>query len=279
MRFYTYIWTMYQAMRGAAQVGGIRFIVLDRPNPIGRAARGPMLEMQYSSGIGLRPILMQHGLTVGELASFFATELLPREKEAARLRHLEVVGMTGWQAGPWRDTGLPWVLPSPNVPTPDTALIYPGTGLFEATNMSEGRGTTHPFELIGAPWGDHRWAARLNEDGLAGVRFREAYFQPTTSKNADTINGGVQVHITDPESLNAPEDATHMLCAARDLYPDFGTRTVGWDKYPWQWLDLITGTTDFRKHLVGGSPAARIVRQWRRDECEWLRRRRPYLGY
>ena len=279
VRFYTYIWTMYQAMRGAAQIGGIRFIVLDRPNPIGRTARGPMLDMKYASGVGLRPILMQHGMTVGELAAFFADKFLPHENEAATLQNLNIVEMKGWSGGLWSETGLPWVPPSPNMPTPDTALIYPGTGLFEATNMSEGRGTTHPFELIGAPWANHHWADRLNERGLGGVRFREAYFCPTTSKNVGAISGGVQVHLTEPERLNAPEVAAHMLCAARDLYPKFASRKVTWDKYPWQWLDLITGTTDFRTHLVGNSSAERITSGWQRDECQWLRQRQPYLRY
>ncbi|MDN5562645.1 MAG: DUF1343 domain-containing protein [Luteococcus sp.] len=279
VRFYTYIWTMYQAMRGAAQVGGIRFVVLDRPNPIGRAARGPLLDMTYSSGVGLRSILMQHGMTVGELATMFDAEYLPREKEAKRLAELEVVRVRGWKGELFDETGLQWVMPSPNMPTPTTALVYPGTGLFEATNMSEGRGTTRPFELVGAPWVDHRWAERLNSHGLPGVLFREAYFMPTISKNAEKVNGGVQVHVTDPSRINAPELAVHMFCDARDLHEDFDTRVIAWDKYPWEWLDKLTGTARMREQLTSGASAQQIVAAWADDEKAWQKRRRPHLLY
>lgn len=278
-RFYTYVWTMYQAMRGAAQVGGIRFVVLDRPNPVGRAARGPLLDMAQSSGVGLRSILMQHGMTVGELADLFDTEYLPAEAEGVRLAELEVVPVQGWKGELFAQSGLQWVMPSPNMPTDLTALLYPGTGLFEATNMSEGRGTTRPFELIGAPYADHRWAERLNQLQLPGVWFREAHFTPTISKNADVVNNGVQVHVTDPQRVNAPATAVHMFCAARDLYPQFGTRELASDPYPWVWLDRLTGTTAMRTQLVAGAPARQVVDGWRRDEQAWTARRRPYLRY
>ena len=177
------------------------------------------------------------------------------------------------------ETGLPWVMPSPNMPTPDTALLYPGTCLFEATNMSEGRGTTRPFELIGAPYVDQRWAERLNDHDLPGVAFREAYFTPTMSKNANKVNGGVQVHITDPARVDAPATAVHMLVDALALYPAFDTRVVPSDPYPWIWLDKLSGTTDLRTQLTGRASAQQIIERWAPDERAWTRRRRRYLRY
>src|SRR5690606_33683245 len=193
-RFYTYIWTMYTAMRAAVRTG-LRFVVLDRPSPIGGPARGPMLTTEYSCGVGAQEIGQAHGVTVGELARCFAGEFLT-DDEGGRLTDLEVVEVQGWKRRDLFDaTGLQWVLPSPNMPTPDTALLYPGTCLFEGTNLSEGRGTTRPFELIGAPFVDHEWAAALNDARLPGVTFRETYFTPSFNKYVGEVCGGVQVHI------------------------------------------------------------------------------------
>lgn len=278
-RFYTYIWTMYQAMRGAALTGGIRFVVLDRPNPVGRRVRGPMLEPVQQSGVGLRPILLQHGMTVGELATVFNREYLPKEPGGAIIKQLEVVEVEGWNGQLFEETGLAWVMPSPNMPTPDTAVLYPGTCLFEATNMSEGRGTTRPFELIGAPYVDQRWAERLNSRNLPGVAFREAYFTPTISKNANVVNGGVQVHITDPERVDAPATAVHMMVDALELYPRFDTRVMASDPYPWIWLDRLTGTTAMRTQLTSRASARTIIAGWAPDERAWTKRRRRYLRY
>ena len=277
VRFYTYVWSMYKAMRGAAMTGGLRFVVLDRPNPVGRAVRGPLLDAAYSSGVGLRPILMQHGMTVGELARYFNTVLLPAEDGGQAIEDLTVVEVEGWSGGLWQDTGLPWVMPSPNMPTPDTALLYPGTGLFEATNLSEGRGTTRPFELIGAPYVAHRLAETLHDRGLAGVRFREAHFSPISSKNEGEVCGGVQVHLTDPASLDAPAVAVHMLTALRDLYEGFGPRDG--DEYDWRWLDLLTGTSAAREQLIAGATAETLVDGWAADEVTWESARAPYLLY
>jgi uncharacterized protein YbbC (DUF1343 family) len=185
-RFYTYIWTMYEAMKAAVATGA-RFVVLDRPNPVGGSARGPMLLPAFTSGVGKKEIVQQHGMTVGELARFFDAEFLQAEV-GARLSELTVLVMSGWRREQmFADTGLTWVTPSPNMPTPDTALTYPGTGLFEATNLSEGRGTTRPFELIGAPYVDYKWAEALSDKPIPGVALREAYFTPTFSKNAGKV--------------------------------------------------------------------------------------------
>ena len=275
-RFYTYIWTMYEAMKAAVATGA-RFVVLDRPNPVGGSARGPMLLTPYISGVGKKEIVQQHGMTVGELARFFDGEFLQAEV-GARLTELTVLTMTGWRREQrFVDTGQTWVMPSPNMPTPDTALLYPGTGLFEATNMSEGRGTTRPFELIGAPYVDYKWAAALTERKLPGVEFREAYFTPTFSKNATKVCGGVQVHITDPAKVEAITVATHMMVEAKRLYAGFAWRTG--DTYAGRWSDLLTGSPRFGEMLMAGAPAAEIVGAWRGELTDWDKRRRQYLLY
>ena len=178
-RFYTYIWTMYDCMV-AASLAGVRFVVLDRPNPIGAtAAYGPVLHPEHATFVGRKAISQQHGMTVGELAGLFNAEFLPEDAAADGPVDLAVSRMAGWRRDMYaEETGQPWVMPSPNMPRVETAVVYPGTCLFEATNLSEGRGTTRPFELIGAPCVDHRWAEALNDLGLPGVGFREAYFAP-----------------------------------------------------------------------------------------------------
>ena len=178
-------------------------------------------------------------MTVGELARLFDAEFLPDETDQA-LR-VDVVRMRGWnRRQTYADTGLPWVLPTPNMPTPDTALVYPGTCMFEGTNLSEGRGTTRPFELIGAPYVDDRWATALRDQGHPGVQFREAYFTPTFSKHVNTACGGVQLHVTDPSTFDALRTATAMIVAAKKIYgSDFAWRSDNW-------IDKLTGSTRFR---------------------------------
>jgi uncharacterized protein YbbC (DUF1343 family) len=233
----------------------------------------------YTSGVGKDKIVQAHGMTVGELARFFDGEFLPGLAGSRLGRRLQVVQVRNWTGQLYADTGLPWVLPSPNMPTPDTALLYPGTCLFEATNLSEGRGTTRPFELIGAPYVDHRWAAWLNDRRLPGVTFREAYFTPTFSKNANQVCGGVQVHLTDPQHLDAIRVAAEMLVGLHELYDDFGWRTGAQDAYPGQWLDKLTGSDRFRTQLEAGDSAAEIVAAWQPELAAFERRRRPYLLY
>jgi len=275
-RFYTYIWTMYEAMKAAVATGA-RFVVLDRPNPVGGSARGPMLMTPYISGVGKKEIVQQHGMTVGELARFFDGEFLQAEV-GARLTELTVLEMTGWRREQrFVDTGQTWVMPSPNMPTSETALLYPGTGLFEATNMSEGRGTTRPFELIGAPYVDHKWAAALAGKNLPGVEFREAYFTPTFSKNAAKVCGGVQIHVTDRAKVEAITVATHMMVEAKRLYAGFDWR-LG-DTYAGRWSDLLTGSTRFREMLTAGATADDIVGAWRHELTSWNGRRDDYLLY
>lgn len=275
-RFYTYIWTMYAAMTAAARTRR-RFVVLDRPNPVGGIARGPVLRDGFTSGVGQDKIAQQHGMTVGEVARFFNGEFMSTVA-GAKIADLDVVTMTGWDPDSlYAQTGLLWIMPSPNVPTADTALLYPGTCLFEATNLSEGRGTTRPFELIGAPYVDYRWAEALSSSRLAGVEFREAYFTPTFSKNANLVCGGVQVHLVDPAKVDAPKIATHMLTTLRDLYDGFDWRTG--DSYSGRWIDLLTGSDRFRTQFAAGDSARQIIADWRDELRVFDRTRQQYLLY
>lgn len=274
VRFYTYIWTMWTAMQAASQVGGLRFVVLDRPNPLGGRARGPVLKEGFSSGVGQLEIAQQHGMTVGELARFFNGTFLERAGQD-KLKDLSVVEARGWRrqmVGP--DQADRWIPPSPNMPTPQTALLYPGTGMVEATDWSEGRGTTRPFELIGAPYLDYKWAAALNDKGLSGVEFREAYFVPTFSKNEGEVCSGIQVHIIDEEKVDAIEIGTHMLVEAHRLYPDFSWRGDGG-----RWIGLLTGSDRFQQQLEAGDSAEEIIEAWQPELKQFVRDTKEYLLY
>ncbi|SDP64965.1 Uncharacterized conserved protein YbbC, DUF1343 family [Pedococcus dokdonensis] len=275
-RFYTYIWTMYTAMRAAVATGS-RFVVLDRPNPTGGTARGPMMTTAYTSGVGAKEIVQAHGMTVGELARYFDAEFLPADA-GGRLAELSVVEVRGWRRDmPYAATGLPWVMPSPNMPTPDTALVYPGTGMFEGTNLSEGRGTTRPFELVGAPYVDYRLAQTLAAREIPGVGFREAYFTPTFSKHLNKVCGGVQVHITDPAAFDPLRVAVEMLVAARSTYADFAWR-VDNDPRPY-WIDKLSGSTRLREQVTAGASADEVVGAWADELAAFNRRRAQYLIY
>ncbi len=270
-RFYTYIWTMYTAMQAAARTGAA-FVVLDRPNPVGGTAFGPRLDPAFASGVGRKPIVQQHGMTVGELARFFDAEFLPAD--GGRLSALDVVQVRNWRRNTlFAATGLQWVPPSPNMPTPDTALVYPGTCLFEGTLLAEGRGTTRPFETVGAPGIDWRWAERLNELGLPGVRFRETYFVPTFGKFPNQTCGGVQLHLTDPARLDAVRTAVAMIVTARALYPE----VFGWR--PDNAIDRLSGSARLRTMVDAGADTAEIVASWQTELAEFRRQRERYLIY
>lgn len=278
-RFYTYIWTMYRALRGASRAG-CRFVVLDRPNPLGGVeAYGPVLRPELSSGVGLKPICQQHGMTAGELAELFNGEFLLRDEE--QQADLSVARMRGWTRDMvYRHTGLPWVLPSPNMPTVDTAAAYPGTCLFEGTNMSEGRGTTRPFELIGAPYVDHRWATELAGLDLPGAEFREAYFSPTFSKHEGETCGGVQLTIGDRREFRPIRTAVAMLVAAQALYPDeFAWRHDSWDDEHPYWIDKLTGSDWVRTAIDAGKTADEVVAGWQDGLREFRELREGYLIY
>src|SRR4029450_10267956 len=213
-RIYTFIYTMANCLAAAARKG-LPVIVCDRPNPIGGAAiEGPMLEEGYESFVGQYPIPMRHGMTVGELARLF------NERHGLGAA-LEVVPMEGWSRGMyWDETGPPWVLPPPNMPTLDTAIVYPGTVLFEGTMLSEGRGTTRPFELIGAPWIEAgELASRPNGVGLPGVYFRAAFFEPTFQKHARQTCGGCQIHVLDRLAFAPVRTAVELIAEFSRQHP------------------------------------------------------------
>jgi len=278
-RFYTYIWTMYTAMRAAVRTGA-RFVVLDRPNPVGGTARGPMMTTEFTTGVGAKEIVQAHGMTVGELARFFDGEFLTDEEGDTLGDALEVVEMRGWRREAlFAETGLDWVMPSPNMPTPDTALLYPGTCMFEGTNLSEGRGTTRPFELIGAPYVDHQWAAALSEADIPGVLFREAYFTPSFSKHVGEVCCGVQVHIDDPERVDPIRVGVEMLVALHALYPDFAWREDSYDPERPFWIDKLTGSTRLREQIDDGASAREVVAAWKRELAAFDKNRREYLIY
>jgi uncharacterized protein YbbC (DUF1343 family) len=217
-------------------------------------------------------------MTVGELARFFNGEFLAAE--AGRAATLEVVTCRGWSrdlmAG---DTDVPWVMPSPNMPTPDTAAVYPGTGMFEGVaTISEGRGTTRPFELIGGPDLDYRWADRLNAAGLPGVRFREAYFQPASNRFAGVLCAGVEVKVTDRRAFDPVRTGTAMLVEAR-RYPSFAWRADSSDRARPYWIDKLTGSDRLRTMVDSGASADDVVGAWTTELAAFDARRRQYLLY
>ncbi|WP_031469764.1 exo-beta-N-acetylmuramidase NamZ family protein [Sciscionella sediminilitoris] len=271
-RFYTYIWSMYTAMRAAVRTGA-SFVVLDRPNPIGGEAFGPMLDPAFASGVGLKPITQQPGMTVAELAKLFDTRFLP-EDEGRGLAKLEIHRCRGWRRDRFfAETGQPWIMPSPNMPTADTALVYPGTCMFEGTNLTTGRGTTRPFEIIGAPGIDWRWAQALNALDLPGVRFAETYFVPTFSDFAGKTCGGVALHVHQPHRFDPIRTGVAMLVTAKRGYPSL----FGWRKD--NWIDKLTGSARLRTMLDKGADTEDIVGAWQPELEKFRRTRRPFLLY
>lgn len=267
-RYYTYIWSLWLAMR-ACEREGVAVVVCDRPNPIGNSIEGPVLEPEYASFVGLHPIPIRHGQTIGALAQRFQREQFPKLQ-------LFVLPMENYDPACWFDeTGLPWVAPSPNMPTLDTATVYPGGCLFEATNISEGRGTTRPFELVGAPWMDAQKLCRfLTEQELPGVRFRESHFAPTFHKygpGEPVVAGwrdaafeqyrgevchGVQIHVTDRHRFLPYVTACEILRYAFHTHPEqfrWRPAEVGYEyDFVHLGIDLLFGSSTARKEAVEG---------------------------
>ncbi|WP_030768270.1 MULTISPECIES: exo-beta-N-acetylmuramidase NamZ domain-containing protein [unclassified Streptomyces] len=267
-RFYTYIWTLYDCMRAAA-LAGKAVVVLDRPNPVGgRRAAGPVLERPYASFVGREPIALAHGMTAAELARLFNGEFL-RDRPV----ELRTVAMSGWRRESFfGETGLPWVPPSPNMPTPDTALSYAGTCLFEGTNLSEGRGTTTPFEVIGAEGIDRRWAEAANALGLPGVWFREAYFTPTFSKHVGKVCGGVRLIVHDREAFDPVRAGIGLLITARRVWSGFGWRAD-------HWIDRLTGSDRVRTLVDAGADVDEVAGDWAAGLARFGAVREEYLLY
>ncbi len=271
VRYATRLSIMAKALEAAA-TADIDFVVFDRPNPIsGEGIEGALLDTRFVSLIGCHPIPVRHGMTVGELARMFAAERGWPEPV--------IVPMQGWRREWWFDeTGLPWVFPSPNLPTLDSLTLYPGTCLIEGANVSEGRGTTRPFELIGAPWLDpFAFSAEMERQNLPGVAFRPTYFMPTFSKHANVSCGGVQIHILDREEMRPVELGIHLLHVLRELDPDaFAWRKGREGKYS---LDLLLGSDRPRRMLDAGDSVVQITAGWEEDASKFEERRRPYLLY
>ncbi|MDP2700567.1 MAG: DUF1343 domain-containing protein, partial [Candidatus Rokubacteria bacterium] len=275
-RYYTFVWTMALAMRGAV-CAALPVVVLDRPNPLGgEKLEGNMPDPRFASFVGLYPLPTRHGMTIGELAGYLNdTHGLGCD--------LTVVPMLGWQrAMRWEDTGLPWVAPSPNMPTPDTARVYPGGCLVEGTNLSEGRGTTRPFEWVGAPFLDGaRLERALTRRRLPGARFRAIGFEPAFHKWKGQRCGGVQVHVTDPDRFKPVATYAALLAEARRQAP----RHFRWRKPPYEFerrklpIDLLGGGPSIRRAIEGGAQLRHLEASWRRDLARFARARRPFLLY
>lgn len=275
-RVYTFIYTMALAMQACARTKK-RMVVLDRPNPIGgEAVEGNILDPAYASFVGMYPIPMRHGMTVAELALMF-------NREFDIGCELDVVPMQGWERSNWWDqTGLHWVLPSPNMPTLDTATVYPGTVIFEGTLVSEGRGTTRPFELIGAPYIDpYRLTDFLNCLDLPGVYFRPAYFQPTFHKHSGKLCGGLQLHVTDRKVFKPYLSGIAILYAIYRLYP----KDLEWKQPPYEYvedrlpIDIIFGTDSIRRQIEQGQSLQEIEEAWSKPLSEFMEKRVEYLLY
>lgn len=260
-RYYTFIWTMLHCLEACAQAGK-RVVVLDRPNPIGDLREGPVLDPAFRSFVGLAPLPIRHGLTTGELAFWFRHHFdLDVE--------LEVVWTTGWRRHQWLDTtGLPWVMPSPNLPTLDSVCVYPGFCLLEGTELSEGRGTTRPFEICGAPHVDpDALVCRLSDWDLPGVAMRPLYFAPTFQKHTGQLCGGLQLHVTDRQMFRPVLTATAVLLTVHQLWPE----EFNWKQPPYEYeaqklpIDILAGGNGFRRDIEAGRSPWDMQESWQAE--------------
>lgn len=273
-RYYTFLWTSLFMLEKCCEKG-IRVVVLDRPNPInGISIEGPSIEKGYESFVGLYPIPMRHGMTIGELLTMMYLEKGLKGK-------LIVVTMKNWKRSMWFDeTGLPWVMPSPNMPTFDTSIVYPGMCLIEGTQISEGRGTTRPFELFGAPYMDSSVLER-DLQGIPGLFFRPASFQPSFQKHAGKICYGGQLHVTDRNAFESVFTTLRILESALKNNRD----EFKWKKPPYEYeyeklpIDILFGSDTIRKALEAGEKADDIRRSWIKGENEFRKRRQDFLLY
>ena len=275
-RIYTFIYTMANCLR-AGRKHRVPVVVCDRPNPIGGLqVEGPALQRGFESFVGQFPVPMRHGMTIAELARLFNDH----EQLGAEL---SVVPMEGWQRDMYfDDTSLPWVMPSPNMPTLETSIVYPGTVLFEGTNASEGRGTTRPFELIGAPWVDpDSFADRLTAYALPGVRFRPVVFEPTFQKHAREACGGCQIHVLDRTVFRPVETGIALLAECRHANPS----RFAWRQPPYEYeqrrlpIDILAGSEQLRQQLDAGVPVREIAQTWVPEVEVFLKVRQKFLLY
>jgi uncharacterized protein YbbC (DUF1343 family) len=268
-RVYTFEATLAYAMQACANAG-IPIIVLDRPNPIGGVSmEGPILDYpKYSSFIGLTATPLRHGFTMGELALFYNDNFLKKKADVT------VIPMENWRRDEWFDqTGLPWVMPSPNIPTLDSAIVYPGQVMLEGTDLSEGRGTTHPFEIFGAPWIDgYVLAEKLNALRLPGVKFREIWFTPTFSKFQNQLCGGCQIHVIDRDRYQAIATTLNILATIKQLYGDKL-------EFHATYFDKVLGNSTVRAALESGEPVDQIIAAYQPGLDAFAKSRQKYLLY
>jgi uncharacterized protein YbbC (DUF1343 family) len=275
-RIYTYIYTMAHCLI-AARRQGLPVIVCDRPNPIGGVdVEGPMLLRGFESFVGMYPIALRHGMTIGELARMF-------NEHFGIGANLEVIAMEGWRRDEYHDTaGAPWVMPSPNIPTLDSAIVYPGTVLFEGTSVSEGRGTTRPFELVGAPGViAERFAEEMNRRRLPGVVFRPTVFEPTFHKHAKETCGGCQIHVLERRRFRPVITGVALIAAFRAADP----RAFRWREPPYEYeekkrpFDILAGSPKLREQIEAGVAAEEIARSWEADVSQFAEVRSTFLMY
>lgn len=275
-RVYTYATTMLGCLE-ACSASNLKIVVTDRPNPLGGSqVEGNLLDPAMKSFVGCHPIPMRHGLTLGELARLLVAEL---DLEL----DLEVVPMEGWKRDMcFEETGLPWILPSPNLPTPDSCLVYPGQVLLEGTNLSEGRGTTRPFEIFGAPFIEpFSLREKLERLGLPGVRFRALFFEPTFNKWKGNRCGGLQIHVLDKQTFRPYLTSLWIIYLVRSQWGEL----LCWREPPYEFeaqrlpMDLLTGDPHIREGLQGGLTPVELQDRWKPELEEWLNRRERYLVY
>jgi len=275
-RYYTFLWTATLVMEACA-AAHIPVVILDRPNPInGVDIEGPLHDARYASFVGRFSVPVRHGMTIGELLAMF--------NETQQMGcALTVIPVEGWRRGMWfEETGLPWAMPSPNMPTVDTAVVYPGFCLLEGTMLSEGRGTTRPFETLGAPYVDpYALATALEEEGLPGCVFRPLYFEPTFQKYARQACGGVFMHVTDRAAFRSVLTAVAVLSALWRLYPS----QTAWKKPPYEYetekmpVDILAGSDRLRLQIEAGVAPRAVVAEWDAGLEAFARARQKYLIY
>lgn len=269
IRYYTYIYTMYLCMKACSE-NNIEFVILDRINPLGGTLiEGNILEEKYKSFVGMLPITNTYSLTVGELANYI------NQKEKI-MCNLNIINVTGWRRGiTIEETDLPWISPSPNIPTLKSAFIYGGTCLFEGTNLSEGRGTTKPFEIIGAPWINcYELSKKLNNKNLAGVYFRPIFFIPSMSKYKNELCQGVEIHIINYEGVSPIVIALNILYEVKNLYPeDFSSEIYSKD-FKYNFFNHLLGCNDLFKSEID-----EVINNWRKDSEIFKEEIKGYLLY
>jgi uncharacterized protein YbbC (DUF1343 family) len=276
-RYYTFIWTMENCMQACMEMNK-SIAILDRPNPIGgHIIEGLVLQRAYTSFVGQRPLPVRHGMTVGEIGNYLWNTFYPS-------LDFHVIPMQGWKRTSWFDnTLLPWVMPSPNMPTLNTATVYPGMCLLEGTNISEGRGTTRPFEIFGAPFIEpESLVIQLKGFNLPGIIFRPLHFQPTFQKHAGNICGGAQLHVTHRERFRPFKTGVAILKTVHDLYPEY----FSWKQPPYEYetekmpIDILAGTDRLRQDIEKGEKLDRMEEWWQEQSKEFNKGyRKKYLIY